>query len=223
MSAPARLLQREVGGDGAPFGLQMIFGTMSAAIHRGDPIDLLDLDPVIERLRADINDPNFIKELVRTNLLDNPHRVRLTLKPDPDHSRRERDRERARLDATATALTNSGKEQLIERAAALQQRQETVDDISVLPRVGIDDVGVGRNIPLPDDSSCCGDAVLRRYKAGTGGLVYHQVASRLPSMDQDLLELLPVYSSVLTSSGSGGEGYLDTQHRQHSVTGGINA
>ena len=40
--------QREVGGDGMPYGLQLIFSCLSAAIHRGDPVELLDLDAAIE-------------------------------------------------------------------------------------------------------------------------------------------------------------------------------
>ncbi|MDA8864075.1 hypothetical protein N9I05_03370, partial [Pseudomonadales bacterium] len=71
--------QREVGGDGMPYGLQLIFSCLSAAIHRGDPVELLDLDAAIETLRKDIEDPAFIKGLARTLLLENQHRVTLTL------------------------------------------------------------------------------------------------------------------------------------------------
>ena len=74
--------QREVGGDGMPYGLQLIFSCLSAAIHRGDPVELLDLDAAIETLRKDIEDPAFIKGLARTLLLENQHRVTLTLQPD---------------------------------------------------------------------------------------------------------------------------------------------
>ena len=80
--------QREIGGDGYPYGLQLILGGLTAAIHRSDPVALLDLDPVIASLREQIRDPDFIRKLVRENLLDNKHRVRLTMKPDPELSQR---------------------------------------------------------------------------------------------------------------------------------------
>ena len=76
------LSQREIGGDSYPYGLQLILESLSAAIHRGDPVAVLNLDPVLEKLRADIKNPDFIKNLVKKNLLDNPHRVRLTMVPD---------------------------------------------------------------------------------------------------------------------------------------------
>ncbi|MGD8934135.1 MAG: insulinase family protein, partial [Gammaproteobacteria bacterium] len=69
------LSQREIGGDGYPYGLQLILGGLSAAIHRGDPVQLLNLDPVLEELREKIRDASYIKQLVTELLLDNPHRV----------------------------------------------------------------------------------------------------------------------------------------------------
>src|SRR5690606_32091295 len=76
------LQQREVGGDGYPYGLQLIMTSLTSATHRGDPIALLDIEAALYGLRARILEPDFIQRLVRELLLDNPHRVRLTLRPD---------------------------------------------------------------------------------------------------------------------------------------------
>ncbi len=76
------LHQREIGGDSYPYGLQLILNALSAATHRGDPIALLDLEPVLKQLREDVKDPQFIQRLARELLLDNPHRVTLLLTPD---------------------------------------------------------------------------------------------------------------------------------------------
>ena len=65
------LQQREIGGDSYPYGLQLILTSLTSATHRGDPIALLNLDPVLEKLRANIQDPEYIKQLTRRLLLDN--------------------------------------------------------------------------------------------------------------------------------------------------------
>ncbi len=78
------LKQREIGGDGYPYGLQLILTALASATHRGDPAALIDLDPVLAELRERIRDPEYIKGLARTLLLDNPHRVRLDLCPDTE-------------------------------------------------------------------------------------------------------------------------------------------
>src|SRR5690606_2446479 len=76
------LSQREVGGDGYPYGLQLILTGLTSATHRGDPIALLDVDAALENLRRKTQDPQFIQQAVRKWLLENPHRVRLTMRPD---------------------------------------------------------------------------------------------------------------------------------------------
>ena len=70
------LHQREISGDSYPYGLQLILAGLSTAMHRGDPIELLNIDPVLSELRELIKDDRFIPNLVQKLLLDNPHRVR---------------------------------------------------------------------------------------------------------------------------------------------------
>lgn len=217
------LSQREVGGDGAPYGLQLIFSCMSAAIHRGDPIALLDLDPVLKQLRKQIQDPGFIKSLVKELLLDNPHRVRLTMYPDADLNARNAEAEHEHLEALKKSMGRKEIQAIIERADALAERQDAEEDIEVLPKVGLDDIPRELHVPA-GRSRTVGDGVkLTAYDAGTNGLVYHQVVTDLPVLDRKAMSYLPVYSNILPEIGSAGRGYLDTQHLQHSLTGGISA
>jgi Zn-dependent M16 (insulinase) family peptidase len=60
------LSQREISGGGYPYGLQLILTALTSATHRGDPVSLLNLDPVLEKLRLDIQEPDFIKHLAST-------------------------------------------------------------------------------------------------------------------------------------------------------------
>lgn len=217
------LHQREIGGDGAPFGLQLIFSCMSAAIHRGDPIDLLDLDPAIERLRADVKTDGFIQRLVREQLLDNPHRVTVVMSPDPAEAERKLAREREALSTLKDNLDEEARQRLIDRAAALSERQASEDDVSSLPKVELDDIGDVRRVPDPTRSVTDRALPFDVFEAGTNGLVYHQIATRLPPLDIAEASLLPLFASLVTEIGSGQEGYIETQARQHRVTGGISA
>ena len=47
-----------------------------------NPVDILNIDPILNELREQIKDPEFIKSSVRKLLLENKHRVRLTVAPD---------------------------------------------------------------------------------------------------------------------------------------------
>jgi Zn-dependent M16 (insulinase) family peptidase len=217
------LSQREIGGDGAPFGLQLMFSCMSAAIHRGDPIQLLDLDPVIVKLRGQIHDPSFFPGLVKELLLDNPHRVRLVLYPDPSLNDRRQREEVDRLGHIREQMSTDDCEHLVQLASQLAERQAAEEDVSVLPSVGINDIAEGLSVPTGNRRKLGGGMPLTSYEVGTNGLTYHQVVVRMPDLSPTLSTFLPYYSSVVSEIGSGGECYLDTQHRQHSETGGISA
>ena len=107
------LHHREISGDSYPYGLQLILAGLSTAMHRGDPIQLLNIDPVLAELRLLINDDSFIPGLVQSLLLDNPHRVRLTLKPDTELAKRKVDAELEQLSAIKNALSDAEKLKIV--------------------------------------------------------------------------------------------------------------
>jgi Zn-dependent M16 (insulinase) family peptidase len=216
------LSQREVGGDSYPFGLQLILNGLTAAIHRSDPASLLNLDPVIESLREEIKDPTFIKNLVSDLLLNNQHRVRLTLRPDEDLSQRKELAEKAHLSAMQAAMSDDDKKHVVEQAQALAERQTQEDDPGVLPKVDLDDVPAEIKIPHATKRSIAStDSTI--YKQGTNGLVYHEIVCELPELSDDELALLPFFSSCLTELGCGDKDYLQMQEWQSSVSGGVHA
>ncbi|MGI9322313.1 MAG: insulinase family protein, partial [Pseudomonadales bacterium] len=139
------LSQRELGGDGYPYGLQLILSCMPAAIHRGDPIGLLDLEATMEKLRSEVRDPAFIKQLVQELLLDNPHRVRVVMKPDRNMAKQSAADEQAALARIKASLTTPQSSEIVAQAAQLAERQAEEEDLSILPKVTRDDIPAERD------------------------------------------------------------------------------
>ena len=216
------LHQREIGGDGYPYGLQLILSGLTAAIHRSDPADLLDLEPVIAGLREQIKDPEFIKDLVRKTLLDNQHRVRLTLRPDTELSLRKQQAERERLDRMRSSMSDDARQNIIDLAKRLAERQMQDDDPEILPKVGLEDVPAELHIAESSTASIHSDKV-SVYEQGTNGLVYQELVMQLPDLDEQHYQLLPHYSACLTEVGAGDRDYLEMQAWQSQVSGGIHA
>ncbi|MDH5483762.1 MAG: insulinase family protein [Gammaproteobacteria bacterium] len=216
------LSQREIGGDSYPYGMQLILDSLSTAIHRGDPVGVFNLDPVLEKLRQDIQDPDFIKQLVRKNLLENSHRVCLTMVPDTGLSKRKEITEAEKLAAIKAQLSDQEKNRIIDLAAALKQRQDQQDDPGVLPKVGLDDVPAEVSIASGTTKHIDGKT-LSSYVQGTNGIVYQQVVIELPALDDALIDILPYYTYCLTELGCGDKDYRQTQAWQSSVSGGISA
>ena len=226
------LSQREIGGDGWPYGLQLIFSCMSAAVHRGDPIGLLDLDTALQELRQEIKDPEFIKRLVRELLLGNSHRVKVVMKPDRELASRLIEEERLKLETLRTSFSDAERSNVVELAKALNKRQSQEEDLSLLPQVTRADIPPSKVFPVLAGRALKSKALeaqaangirLTTARAGTNGITYHQVVSPLPALTTPLLGLLPLYSQVVTEVGSADRNYLETQQAQHSITGGISA
>ncbi len=216
------LEQREVTGGTYPYGLHLILDALPTAIHYGDALTALDLEPVLEQLRKDIENPRFIPQLIQTLLLDNPHRIRLTLKPDNQLATRRDAAEAARLAAMKAGLSDAERQHIVNLAAQLEERQTQQDDESILPKVGLEDVpdklniASGREIYIQDRPA-------HLFEQGTNGLIYQQLIVDLPKLDDELLTVMPYYTNCLAELGCGDQDYLALQARQSRVSGGIGA
>jgi Zn-dependent M16 (insulinase) family peptidase len=215
------LHQREVKGDGYPFGLQLILGGLSAAVHRGDPVAALNLDAALDQLREEASQPDFIQNMVKKNLLDNPHRIRLVMEPDTGLAEEKDAREKARLAEIKSRLTEEEKQGIIDLSARLEKRQTQIDDPEILPKVTLEDVPADKVIPQSHKGKT-GNADLHSYAQGTNGLVYQSIIQDLPELNNAELSVLPQYLNCLTELGVGDKDYMENQSWQDAVTGGIN-
>ncbi|MFO1387627.1 insulinase family protein [Cellvibrio sp.] len=216
------LQQREVGGDGYPYGLQLILTSLTSATHRGDPIALLDMDAALKKLHEKIKQPDFISNLIKKWLLDNNHRVRLIMKPDTQLNSRIQLAESTQLAKIKSQLSAADKQNIIARSHALQARQLQEDDETILPKVGLEDIPKHLHY-TPGTHESFNDYPLRCYSAGTNGLVYQQITFRMPELTREQIKLLPFYCSFITELALGEKNYLDVQRWQAEVVGGIRA
>ena len=114
-------------------------------------IALLNLDPVLEQLREEITHADFIPGLIQELLLDNPHQVRLTMRPDVDLNQRKEAAEAAQLVRLKAAMNDAEKQAIVDQAQALEARQNVLDDESILQKVTIADVPAAILIPNGPD------------------------------------------------------------------------
>ncbi|MGB1383034.1 MAG: insulinase family protein [Porticoccaceae bacterium] len=216
------LSQREISGGSYPYGLSLILTSLTSATHRGDPVSLLDLDPVLEKLKQEILDPDYIKSLTRELLLNNQHRIRLVLKPDADLANKKDQAEKDRLSAINASLSSEQKQAIVDSAAALKQRQEMTEDLDILPKVDLNDIPEDINFSQPNQCQTA-PLPLTSYAAGTNGLVYQQLIMPIPELTPEQFDLLPLYSTCVTEMGVGHRNYQETQLWHSSIVGSYSA
>ena len=220
--------QRHIGGDSMPYGLTLMLEGFSTALHGGDPMDVWQIDEHLTWLREQSQNPDWLSGLIRTHLIDNPHRVRLTLSPDKDKANRLLQAEKDELSAIDERLTADDKAKIREQMQALAERQAIKDDVSLLPKVGLDDIAPeiafthGQKLPIVLGGT---ERTLYEYHAGTNGLYYYQVIINLASQADTILNnpLLPLYLTLLSELGTDEYDARTFQEVQASCSSGVTA
>ena len=217
------LHQREINGDGTPYGLSLILNGLGSAIHHNDPIHVWDVDSAIEQVKEELKDPMWLSNLIQTHLLDNPHRVQMTLVPDAAKSVKEQQAEQARLAEITANLTDAEKVTIQEKTEALKKRQDTPDNLELLPKVGLEDIPAELQIVQGQlrEIICNGlDTPLNLYHAGTNGIYYQQVLIQIPDeiVQSPYFNLLSI---LMGEVGAGEYDYLELQQIQTAVSGGL--
>lgn len=216
------LQQREITGDGFPYGLQIMMSCIGTAMHRGEVSQALDLDPILDELREQIKVPGFVSQLIHRLLIDNAHRATVSLNPDPNLASEQLAQETQKLASIKATLTESDIEDISKTARALEQRQAAVDDPDILPQVGLEDVpDSAPPPPLTETDFKFGKGSY--YPQGTNGIIYHQLVAELPQLNEADSEKLELFNRLATQVGVGNRDYLATQNWQSEVSGGINS
>ena len=217
------LHQREINGDGMPYGLSLILNGLSSTIHHSDPVHVWDVDSAIEQVKEELKDPMWLSQLIQQHLIDNPHRVQMTLVPDASKSAKDAEAEKARLAEIGAQLTEAQKAEIIAQTEALKVRQDTPDDLNLLPKVGLEDVPAELQIVQGQlREIICNriDTPLNLYHAGTNGIYYQQVLVRIPDeiVKSPYFNLLSI---LMGEVGAGEYDYLELQQLQTAVSGGL--
>ncbi len=211
---------REVTGDSYPYGLLLLMKLIGPWIHGGDPKSVLAFDENLARLRSELDKGPYFETLIRTYLLENPHRITLLLKPDHDLGPRQEADTQKQLDTIAQGLTDAEKDQLIQRAVELKNAQEGPEDLSCLPTLELSD------IPPEEHAIACDSGDLNGIKQywfdqPTNGIGVVSLHFDLGGLDEKQMLYLPIFGSLLTQVGAGGRSYLEMAEQIEAVSGGI--
>ena len=214
--------QREITGSGMPFGLQIMLTCLPACIHNDNPLNILDLDNAFNTIKNNLKTDNYIENLIEKNLIKNNHRLTYSLVPDIELNKKNEEKIQNKVLDITKSLSEQDKEQLVKLANDLEDRQNTIDDPEVLPKVTREDIPKIRKYasPLTSENK---ESKNYYYKTGTNGIVYHSMIFPCDALEKDELKIASLFSNTLTDIGLGDKGYEDIQKYQSSITGGVSA
>lgn len=217
------LNQKQIGGDGMPYGLTLMLDGLSAAVHDGNAIDIWEVQPHLDWLNEQLKDDNWLPNQIKSLFIDNPHRVMLSLLPDDQKAKEKQAKEDKKLQKIYDELDSSYINLLKQQASELAERQSAEDDLSLLPKISFEDIP--KEIEFANGE--CIEAQLfgaqskiHKYTAGTNGIYYAQV---IIPVSQELLAnpLCPYYTSLIGELGTEQYNSAEFQSLQASNSGGI--
>jgi len=173
-------------------------------LYGDDPCAGLDLDAPFAELRA--GGAALLTQILREELLDNPHRLEVTLAPDPLANASEAAAEAARAQKLAAVLAPDDRIRLAARDAELERRQtlpNRPEDLATLPRLTLADVPA-RGIEAKFIDKMCGTHHLYQVDLPANGMTHTSLALDLGRVDDVEWELLPILVDCLRSCGAGG-------------------
>jgi hypothetical protein len=214
--------KRERSNAGFPYALKVLFSCVPPYYYGGDPYSALIFDADLERLERARAEGRFFENLIRAELIDNPHRALLTIEPDPEMEERQRRKEMDRLAAAEAGLDDSDKARIVAEAQRLKADQEAKQDLASLPTLELTDIPMKFEI-VPSRDAQIGAARLETYPQPTNGVTYLDIRVDFSSLSPEEKDLLPLFSRTLTQSGAAGQDYVQIASRIASTTGGVGA
>jgi presequence protease len=214
--------KRERSNAGFPYALRLLFATLPAYRYDGDPFAALDFDKDLEHLEAARREGRFFENLIKAELLDNPHRALLTVVPDTELEEKQHKREMDRLAAIESQLTEESRKTIIADSLRLKADQDAKQDLSVLPTLELTDIPMKFEDVKHEDAPLS-KATIEFYPQPTNGITYLDIRSDFSRLSPEHQELLPLFGRALTHSGAAGQDYVEIAARVAATTGGVGA
>jgi hypothetical protein len=215
---------RELNTGSFPRGIALMFGVMGRWLHGADPLEALAFEAPLQQLKAEIEaNPRLFETMIRDMLVNNMHRVSLSLRADSDQARREADAERERLDTVRAGMDEAAIENAVietQKLRALQEAPEAPEALASLPRLRRADLP-RQNTEIPTEETELSGIPVLVHDLPTNGIVYLDVGFNLRNLTAELLPYIPIFSRALLQTGTRAEDFVSLTQRIGRSTGGI--
>ncbi len=212
----------EITGDHTPFGLTLFMRSGLAKQHGCPPENALTLHSLFDQLLKDIEDPAYLRNLIKKYLIENTHFVKLILHPDPKLTAQEAQQEKDLLQVIKSRLIKEETKKILVRTKDLERFQKQAEEqkLDCLPKVGIEDIPpLIRDFTL--EQSKASSLQIFHHACFTNHILYADLFFDLPQVDQENLPYMQLLLSILPELGAGTRSYADNLEYIQAHTGGI--
>lgn len=215
----------EISGDHYPFGLSLFMRSALVKQHGGNAEHGLLVHSLFDQLRERMaKHPQYFTDLIQRYLIDNPHRVSISMEPSSTLEKEEEEAERSRLDKIQNSLSDKEKKDLINQAESLKvfQKMQEKADIDLLPKVTLEDAAkTVQTYDLIEET--LGKAKVFCHPCFTNEIGYADLIFDLPFLKLEELPLVRLLGVLLNQVGTQAKSYETLLEEIQAHTGGISS
>ena len=213
---------REVQRSSGPWSLVLMRRAFRGWLRGSDPFSALETRAAFEKVKQKIKAPDgneYLKNLVKRFLIDNPHRLLLSVVPDKSY-----DKQREKAYKAQNASCKRSLDELQKEQKELQTYQQKNDEElrSLIPHLKPSDLEKKVDIIHTEKTEIAGIPVFVHNETANG-IVYINAAVPVDILDAEDYPLLPFYAQVLTNTGFKGMSWTEAAAKIAQVTGGFGA
>ncbi len=213
---------READTGNTPRGLVYGISMLETWLYNDDEV-FTNVKPfaVFRELREEI-DKGYFENLIKTEFLDNPHKVILVSEPDPGLTDRKEAALKEKLAKYLSGLSDEEKEKLVADTKALLAYQEEADseeDLAKLPVLKVSDVERKALQPVYEEREAEGSRIVFT-DIDTNGIAYISLYFALNN-DPQLLPYVSLFTDLIGSVDTENYSYLDLTNESGKYSGGI--
>lgn len=178
-------------------GLKIWKNIIGSWIHDVSPFEIIDPSWEIERLKKLLSvQPHYFEMIMKQKLIDNKHRLDLTMKGNPDFNEELIREEKVELRYYKKNMTIDEKQKIVDIAKLLKKYKYAQKPLNLLPSIKVSDLKPAKpsNDPVIDNN-------IVFYNSNVNGIVYVEIRGQVP-LDSDYIEDIPLLQAVLTAVGA---------------------
>ena len=215
---------REVTGGHFPYNLRLAERCYRSWLYDGDPLAHIAFEQPLSFIKEQHKKgQQFFIDLIKTGLLDNPHRLLSTIVASSAMGKKLEQQTEQQARTLTSGFGDTEKQRYFNLTKTLLEQQKTpptAEALNTLPKLQKSDLP-HHGHDVPTEISSIHGVKLYAHPLFTSGIVYLDIGFDLQTVPQDLIPYLPIYSELLTRCGAAKHSYEQTAKRIALATGGI--
>ncbi len=211
-------------GNDAQKGLRYAMSALNGWFFADDPFLSLQYEAPLAEVKTALK-TDYLENVIKTHLLDNPHTLLLALEPKPGLENKINDATEAELVAFKESLSPEKIAQLVqqtEELIAYQKREDTPENLSTIPMLSLTDINPKAEWYALDQQKA-GDVPLLVYQDFTNRVVYAKLYFDARVLPNELIPYAALLTELLGSMSTENYTYGELDNELNIHTGGFSA